>query len=172
TPPSSHWISAVGSSASSHHQAAPSSTPSPAQAPPSKPPSSKASNASASKEKPTTYPSSRHASQSPSRPSSTWEASHDRRLLAVLPVPRLPHMHPPGRHRTTTKGGVVARDHARIRLDIWADDDFGSLTSSAQWLYLHLLSSPTLSFAGVADWRPARIAGRTAELTADDVEFF
>ena len=66
----------------------------------------------------------------------------------------------------------MARDHARIRLDIWADDDFGSLTSSAQWLYLHLLSSPTLSFAGVADWRPARIAGRTAELTAADVEFF
>lgn len=66
----------------------------------------------------------------------------------------------------------MARDHARIRLDIWADDDFGSLTSSAQWLYLHLLSSPTLTFAGVADWRPARIAGRTAELTAADVEFF
>lgn len=66
----------------------------------------------------------------------------------------------------------MARDHARIRLDIWADDDFGGLTSSAQWLYLHLLSSPTLTFAGVADWRPARIAGRTAELGADDVEMF
>lgn len=66
----------------------------------------------------------------------------------------------------------MARDHARIYLDIWADDEFCTITSSAQWLYFHLVTSPTLTFAGVADWRPARIAGRTAELTAADVEFF
>lgn len=66
----------------------------------------------------------------------------------------------------------MARDHARIRLDIWADDDYRQLTSSAQWLYEHLLTSPSLSFAGIADWRPARIAAHTADLTAHDVELF
>jgi hypothetical protein len=66
----------------------------------------------------------------------------------------------------------MARDHARIRLDIWADDDFRELPGLAQWLYLHLLTSPALSFCGVTDWRPARIAARTAELTAHDVEVF
>lgn len=66
----------------------------------------------------------------------------------------------------------MARDHARIRLDIWADEDFRDLTSSAQWLYLHLLASPTLTFCGTTDWRPPRIAAVTAELTGNDVETF
>jgi hypothetical protein len=62
------------------------------------------------------------------------------------------------------------RDHARIRLDIWGDDDFRDLTSLSQWLYLNLVTSPSLTFCGVADWRPGRIAALTAELTGDDVE--
>lgn len=66
----------------------------------------------------------------------------------------------------------MARDHARIRLDIWADDEFRDLTSNAQWLYLHLLSSPLLNFAGVMPWRPGVIAGHTAELAVADVEAF
>jgi hypothetical protein len=53
----------------------------------------------------------------------------------------------------------MARTHAAIRLDIWGDDDWRNLSMSAQYLYLHLLASPTLNYAGVADWRPARIAG-------------
>lgn len=64
----------------------------------------------------------------------------------------------------------MPRDHARIRLDIWADDDFRGLPSMAQWLYMHLLTSPSLTFCGVTDWRPARIGAVTAELTAEDVE--
>lgn len=66
----------------------------------------------------------------------------------------------------------MARDHARIRLSLAADEDYRSLTSSAQWLYKHLLISSTLNFIGVADWRPARIAAQTAELTGADVESF
>jgi hypothetical protein len=66
----------------------------------------------------------------------------------------------------------MARDHARIRLDIWADDDFRALSSGAQWLYLYLVSSPALSFCGVSDWRPARIAAVTLDLTAHDVEMY
>jgi hypothetical protein len=64
----------------------------------------------------------------------------------------------------------VARDHARIRLDIWTDDDFTDLTSPAQWLYLYLLSSGGLNYCGVTDWRPSRIAAAAVELTANDIE--
>lgn len=66
----------------------------------------------------------------------------------------------------------MARDHARIRLDIWNDDDWRDLTSSGQWLYMFLLTQPSLTFAGVADWRPAKIAAHTRELVATDVESF
>lgn len=66
----------------------------------------------------------------------------------------------------------MAREFAQIRLDIWADDDWRDLSCCAQWLYLHLLSSPALNFAGVTDWRPARIAAVTADLRAPDVEMF
>lgn len=66
----------------------------------------------------------------------------------------------------------MANDHARIRRDIWGDDDWRGLTSPAQWLYLHLLSSPNITFAGIVDWRPPRIAALTAELTAADVDTF
>ena len=65
----------------------------------------------------------------------------------------------------------MARDHARIRLDIWADEDWRDLPSLPQWLYLHLLSSPSLSFCGVTDWRPARIAALALDLQASDVEY-
>lgn len=63
-------------------------------------------------------------------------------------------------------------DHARIRRDIWADTDWRRLSVGEQWLYLHLLSSPTLSLCGVADWRPARIAKMAAGTSADDVVTF
>ncbi len=66
----------------------------------------------------------------------------------------------------------MARDHARIRLDIWTDDDWRDLTSGAQWLYLYLLSSPSLTFAGVADWRPGRIAAANRDWRPADVEWF
>lgn len=63
----------------------------------------------------------------------------------------------------------MAREHAAIRLDIWGDDDWRNLSMAAQHLYLHLLSTPTLSYAGVADWRPARIAGMSAGSTRASV---
>lgn len=66
----------------------------------------------------------------------------------------------------------MPRDHARIRLDLAADETYRSLTHDAQWLYKKLLIDPTLNFLGIADWRPARIAATTAELSAGDVELF
>lgn len=52
----------------------------------------------------------------------------------------------------------MPRDRASIRLDIWADDDWRDLDDVHQFLYFQLLSHPTLTYAGVADWRPGRIA--------------
>jgi hypothetical protein len=52
----------------------------------------------------------------------------------------------------------MARDRASIRLDMWADEDWRRLSAPAQHLYMLLLSHPTLSYAGVADWRPGRLS--------------
>lgn len=63
----------------------------------------------------------------------------------------------------------MAREHAKIRLDIWADGEWRELDVECQHLYLLLLSHPTLSYVGVADWRPGRIAQLAKDLTADRV---
>lgn len=55
----------------------------------------------------------------------------------------------------------MAREHARVWLSIWLDEDFRALTPPAQHLYFVLLTSPDLSYCGVADWRPGRIAARS-----------
>ena len=57
----------------------------------------------------------------------------------------------------------MARDHARINLAIWSDDDWRDLTPAAQHLYFVLLTQPTLTYAGVADWRPARLRALAGE---------
>jgi hypothetical protein len=40
------------------------------------------------------------------------------------------------------------RDHARVNLDIWGDDDWRDLTPPAQHLYFTLYTDPELSFCG------------------------
>ena len=50
--------------------------------------------------------------------------------------------------------------------------DFVALPSTSQWLYIRLLTSGELSYCGVADWRPGRIAASAVDLTAADVEMF
>lgn len=57
----------------------------------------------------------------------------------------------------------MARQHTRISVDLWNDDDWLNLTPRAQHLYLVFLTSPDLSYAGVADWRPGRLKNRAAE---------
>lgn len=59
----------------------------------------------------------------------------------------------------------MARDRANIRIDIWADQEWRDLSASAQHLYLLLLSHPTLSYAGVADWKPGRLAAMSGGRT-------
>lgn len=63
----------------------------------------------------------------------------------------------------------MSRDRANINTDIWNDDDFRSLSGGAQLLYFQLLTSATLTYAGVADWRPNRIAALAAGRRPDDV---
>ena len=64
----------------------------------------------------------------------------------------------------------MARDRANIRVDIWADQDFRDLTGEAQRLYMQLLTHPTLNYAGVAEWRPGRLAAMASDLTAASIE--
>lgn len=64
----------------------------------------------------------------------------------------------------------MANDFARIRRDIWGDEDWRRLSMRGQWLYMHLLTSPALTFAGVTDWRPPRIAAHASDGDAVDVQ--
>jgi len=63
----------------------------------------------------------------------------------------------------------MARDHARLRLAIWSDDDFRQLPGDAQHLYWMLLTHPHLSYCGVVDWRPPRLSGWVGDWTTETV---
>ena len=63
----------------------------------------------------------------------------------------------------------MARDRANLRIDLWADEDWRKLSMGAQHLYTLILSHSTLSYAGVADWRPGRLAALTAGRAPDDI---
>ncbi|TLK56290.1 hypothetical protein [Glutamicibacter sp. V16R2B1] len=63
----------------------------------------------------------------------------------------------------------MARDRANLRTDMISDDHYRALNRDEQWLYKLLLIHPSLSYAGVADWRPGRLASTAANTTAADV---
>lgn len=63
----------------------------------------------------------------------------------------------------------MARDRANINTNIWTDQDWRNLPLAQQHLYLLLTSHPTLSYAGVVDWREARLAAMTADATAESI---
>jgi hypothetical protein len=52
----------------------------------------------------------------------------------------------------------MARDRGTIRTSIWGDDHWRELSIAAQHLYMQLETSPSLSYAGVVDWRPGKLA--------------
>ena len=64
----------------------------------------------------------------------------------------------------------MARDRANVNTGIWNDADFRQLSPAAQWLYFLLITHPTLTYVGVADWRPKRITPFAASLTAGFIE--
>jgi ferredoxin len=52
----------------------------------------------------------------------------------------------------------MARDRGTILFSLWGDDHWRELSVAAQHLYMQLETSPSLSYAGVADWRPGKLA--------------
>lgn len=65
---------------------------------------------------------------------------------------------------------ATGKDHARVNLAIWGDDDFLDLTPAAQHLYLVLWTSPGLSYCGAGEWRPAKVAQRAKGWSVKHVE--
>jgi hypothetical protein len=57
----------------------------------------------------------------------------------------------------------LPKEYGQLRHDIWSDDDWLNLTVAAQHLYMTLLADAGLSYCGVADWRPGKIAQRATE---------
>jgi hypothetical protein len=59
----------------------------------------------------------------------------------------------------------MARDHARLKTSRNNDDDWRALTMDAQWLYDSVLTQQKLSYCGVLDYFPGRIAQMAAGVT-------
>lgn len=65
----------------------------------------------------------------------------------------------------------MAREHARIWLDINADDDFEKLPFDAQGFYCRvILTLDDLSWCGVADWRPRKLTTKAPDLTYERIQ--
>lgn len=56
----------------------------------------------------------------------------------------------------------MARNHARILTRIWRDPEFRALTTEAQHAYFTALSYPELSYVGVMDYMPKRLAAMSS----------
>lgn len=64
----------------------------------------------------------------------------------------------------------MARDHARIHVNIWGDDDWLDLSVEAQMLYYTLYTSPGLSLCGSGSWQPKRLAQRSSGWTVPRIK--
>lgn len=64
----------------------------------------------------------------------------------------------------------MARDHARIHLDIWGNDDFLDLPVDAQMLYFTLWTSEGRSLCGSHEWRPKKLTQRAGDWTVERIE--
>lgn len=64
----------------------------------------------------------------------------------------------------------MARTYANVKVGIWHDDDFRSMSMPAQHLYFTLITDPDLSYAGISDWRPKRISGKAEAWLPEAVE--
>ena len=64
----------------------------------------------------------------------------------------------------------MAREFARIKTNISDNPDWTNLTSRAQSLYINCLAHPTLTSAGVLDWRPGRLKNLAADWTRETID--
>ncbi|AIX99796.1 hypothetical protein ART_0198 [Arthrobacter sp. PAMC 25486] len=63
----------------------------------------------------------------------------------------------------------MARDRANIRTDMLGADAYRSLSMAEQHLYKLLMIHSTLSYAGVAEWKPGKLAATASDLTKESV---
>lgn len=63
----------------------------------------------------------------------------------------------------------MARDHARIYTAIWNDPEWRKLDQPAQHIYMMLVSQPRLSYCGLLDYFPSRLAQMVSGLTEPKV---
>jgi len=63
----------------------------------------------------------------------------------------------------------MAREFGRFNIAIWQDPDWRELPPPAQHLYMLLWTHPQLSYCGVVDWRPGRLAAFAKGWTAEDI---
>ena len=61
----------------------------------------------------------------------------------------------------------MPRDHARIQTARSNDEDWRGLSLEAQWTYDAITTSEGLTYAGVIDFRPGRIAALAKNRTAN-----
>lgn len=61
----------------------------------------------------------------------------------------------------------MAGKFGRLYSEVWSDPDFLAFTVEAQHVYMMLLSSPQVSFAGVAPFIPGRYAASAKNMTAN-----
>lgn len=59
----------------------------------------------------------------------------------------------------------MAREHARLMTRIWFDDDWRTLSTDAQRVYLLAISQQDMSYAGVVPYRPKRWASLSKRTT-------
>lgn len=64
----------------------------------------------------------------------------------------------------------MAREFARILLSVWGDEGWKSLSSSDHDVFVSLLTSPDLSWCGVAPLLPQRLVEFSADLTLRKVQ--
>lgn len=63
----------------------------------------------------------------------------------------------------------MAREFGPVNVEIWSDPAFRALPPAAQHLYLLLWTSPGLTYCGVHDWRPGRLAKLSQGFDADHI---
>lgn len=64
----------------------------------------------------------------------------------------------------------MAREFTPLNTNIWTDQEFTTLSIPAQLLYLTAISHPTITYAGVLDWRPNRLAALSPTWTTELIE--
>lgn len=64
----------------------------------------------------------------------------------------------------------MARDHTRVNLDIWGDDEFRELPVDAQNLYWTLWTSPARTYCGAHEWRPGKLTQSAGDWTLDRLQ--